>query len=318
MISSFAERISDPEIRWSEWQVLQPSCILKQRVLFELLEGGQTFQWCRTDLHPQKNGESVACYWSGIVDGKLAGLRLDSGGGIQFCGVEGTSGPELAGALKKLLRLDEDHQAALKTLPLQQDEYLRNCVLSFPGLRILNQPIEKVILTFLCSSNKQIPQIKQMLRNLSLKLGCMVAPGWHEYPAWNVLAEAPQDVLQECKTGYRAKYITESARIISADPDYFPNLVSCDYLQAKQRLLKLPGVGEKVADCILLYGGGFYEAFPLDTWIIKSLQFRYGLGELNRTEMLKWAQKHFGKYAGIAQQYLFAYERDRRELVKRK
>jgi N-glycosylase/DNA lyase len=81
--------------------------------------------------------------------------------------------------------------------------------------------------------------------------------------------------------------------------------------------MELPGVGSKVADCILLYGAGRYESFPLDTWMLKALVFRYGCDPKNTTAMHAFVSGHFGPHAGIAQQYIFAYEREVQELRTR-
>lgn len=302
------------------WETLDAGFRLSSRVLEELLEGGQTFQWERdrameATLDPE--GKCTAI-WIGILDGVLVRLRLASDGCLQFSSLRHDKGQKVRDALGVFFLLNEPHELYLEGLPLEQDSYLLRCVESFPGLRILRQPVEKVILTFLCSSNKQIPQIRQMLHNLSRELGEEVEPGWWEYPSWEVLAQADLEVLRRCRTGYRCNYIQASARYIAADPDFFRRLKSLPFAEARAELMCLPGVGEKVADCILLYGGGRYESFPLDTWILKAMEHRYGLSGLKRNEVLKWAQQHFGEYAGIAQQFIFAYEREVRELTKRR
>jgi len=301
------------------WYELSADFHLSERVFFELLDGGQTFQWYRAFDHSE-TGALTGDFWTGVIDGMLTELRLSGEGTIQYRVSMGGNRSKVSDALRLFFRIDEDLVSCLHTMPTHVDSYLRRCVDSFPGLRILRQPIEKVVLTFLCSSNKQIPQIKQMLRFLSVQFGEEVAPGWYEYPKWNTLASAELESLQACRTGYRGKYILGSARLIAGESGYFEKLERLPYEEAKQKLLKLPGVGEKVADCILLYGAGRYEAFPLDTWILKALEARYTnqVKNLNREGLRRWAGQYFGPFAGLAQQYIFAYEREVKELRKRK
>lgn len=312
--------MNEPQVNALTWETLDRGFRLSFRVLEELLEGGQTFQWERDramEAILNADGQRGAI-WIGILDGVLVRLRLAADGCVQFSTVRQGMGQQVRDALGIFFRLNEPHERYLEGLPLEQDSYLLRCVESFPGLRILRQPVEKVILTFLCSSNKQIPQIRQMLHNLSRELGEQVETGWWEYPSWEALAQADLEVLRRCRTGYRCNYIQGSARCIASDPDFFRRLESLPFAEGRSELMRLPGVGEKVADCILLYGAGRYESFPLDTWILKAMEQRYGLSGLTRSAVLRWAHQHFGEYAGIAQQFIFAYERDVRELTKRR
>ena len=111
--------------------------------------------------------------------------------------------------------------------------------------------------------------------------------------------------IAELKLGYRAKSIVGVAKYLGERPDFLQGLQELPYQEAKSEIMKLPGVGPKVADCVLLFGCGKLEAFPIDTWIIKTLEKRYGLKGWKTGHMLHFAQKHFGGYAGLAQQFLF-------------
>ncbi|MEJ1973341.1 MAG: hypothetical protein WDM96_13035 [Lacunisphaera sp.] len=92
-------------------------------------------------------------------------------------------------------------------------------------------------------------------------------------------------------------------------PDWLAEIEHLPYAAAKERLLELPGVGEKVADCVLLFGAGRLEAFPVDTWVLKSLARRYDLNGWKPAQVAHFGRTHFGSFAGVAQQYLFAWER---------
>jgi N-glycosylase/DNA lyase len=118
--------------------------------------------------------------------------------------------------------------------------------------------------------------------------------------------------LRACLLGFRARYIAETARFLAANPGWLDETETLPYAAAKERLCLLPGVGEKVADCVLLFGAGRLEAFPVDVWILKTLARRYGLDGWRTPHLTQFGRVHFGPLAGLAQQYLFAWERKNR------
>ena len=195
------------------------------------------------------------------------------------------------------------------TLPWRSDPHLAACLAAFPGLRILRQPFGETLLGFLCSATKQIVQIKQMLALLAERHGAEIAPGFHRLPTWPELAALPETELRACQLGFRARYIAETARIVAAQPGWLAETEALPYPAAKARLCALPGVGEKVADCVLLFGAGRLEAFPVDTWILKTMARRYGLDGWKPAHVAQFGRAHFGPLAGLAQQYLFGWER---------
>ena len=291
---------------WSSWTEIADSFSLTPRVLEELLWGGQTFQWFPLDEKRE--------VWDGLLNSLRIQLRSNAGN-VEFRVLLKTSELEEArSALKHFFRLDENLEELMSSFPLAKDDYLSKCVNAFPGLRILRQPIEKVLLTFLCSSNKHIDQIRKMLGMIAHRFGEAITDGWHEYPTWQELAKVAVEELSKCSVGYRGKYIVGSAQRIAQEPEFFEKLERLPFEEAKMKLIELPGVGEKVADCVLLYGGGHYEAFPFDTWILKAVSQRYGLEGKSRKEMQRFVEEHLGDNRGIAQQYIFAYEREVREL----
>jgi N-glycosylase/DNA lyase len=180
-------------------------------------------------------------------------------------------------------------------------------------LRILRQPFGETLLGFLCSATKQIVQIKQMLALLAERHGApggsQAAPKLHRLPTWTELAVVPETELRACLLGFRARYIAETARFLAANPGWLEATEQAPYPLAKERLCSLPGVGEKVADCVLLFGAGRLEAFPVDVWILKTLARRYGLDGWKPAQLAQFGRAHFGPLAGLAQQYLFAWER---------
>ena len=131
----------------------------------------------------------------------------------------------------------------------------------------------------------------------------------YAFPGWKKLQSLSEMKARNLGLGYRAKYLVGTAEIIGPNPNFLSDLRSLPYLEAKNKLMELPGVGPKVADCVLLFGAEKQEAFPIDTWILQSLQKQYGIKDWKISQMDDFARIHFGAYAGLAQQFLFSYQR---------
>jgi N-glycosylase/DNA lyase len=293
---------------WSAWSVLAGMPPLTPAVLAETLDGGQAFRWNR-------EGEDQ---WLGQWAGNIVRLRLTPEGGLQWS-APGELTPGVARDLPIYLGLERNFAACVDALPWRSDAHLAHCLTAFPGLRILRQPFGETLLGFLCSATKQIVQIKQMLALLAARHGQRIgdAPGGpdspptprHRLPTWPEIATIPEAELRACLLGFRARYIAETARFLAAHPGWLETTETLPYSAAKERLCSLPGVGEKVADCVLLFGAGRLEAFPVDVWILKTMARRYALDGWKPAHVAQFGRAHFGPLAGFAQQFLFAWER---------
>lgn len=294
---------------WTEWRPVHPSLCLPPAVLAELLDGGQSFRWWR-----QPDGT-----WLGQWGHHVAALRSGPDGALEWR-APASRAEDIGGELPRYLGLDAAHAAGLDALPWRSDPHLARALAAYPGLRLLRQPFGETLLGFLCSATKQIVQIKQMLALLARRLGrrivtepCEADPapgaiGWC-LPSWTDLARVPESELRGCLLGFRARYIRATAEFLAATPGWLEQTEQLPYTEAKARLCELPGVGEKVADCVLLFGAGRSEAFPVDVWILKAMARRYGLDGWSPTQVAHFGRVHFGAQAGLAQQYLFAFER---------
>jgi N-glycosylase/DNA lyase len=276
-------------------------------VLRETLDGGQAFRW----------REPTPGIWRGQWLDHQVELTRDAVGTLAWRPLHGPMAASEA-ALRHYLAEDQDWAALADALPWRSDAHLGRAMAAFPGLRLLRQPFGETLLAFLCSATKQIPQIKQMLAHLAARHGSAVAyfvqesdtpTNSHALPTWTQLATVPESALRECQLGFRARHIAAVARRLAAEPGWLDETAHAPYAEAKARLLTLPGVGEKVADCVLLFGGGHLEAFPVDTWILKAMQRHYGLAGWAPAQIAHFGRQHFGPAAGLAQQYLFAWER---------
>ena len=296
---------------WSPWQRLPSLPPFTPEVLAETLDGGQAFRW-----HRQPDAT-----WLGVFGAHLVRLRLDATHHLEWSAptaLAATTAPALA----TYLGADRDFAVLADSLPWRSDPHLARCLAAFPGLRLLRQPFGETLLGFLCSATKQIVQIKQMVALLAQNHGTPLLPApltpdsqlstptlLHRLPTWSELAAVPEPTLRRCLLGFRARYISETARFLAAHPGWLEETESLPYAAAKERLCSLPGVGEKVADCVLLFGAGKLEAFPVDVWILKTLARRYGLDDWRPAQLAQFGRVHFGPLAGLAQQFLFAWER---------
>lgn len=283
---------------WSAWQPLAGAPALTADVLAETLDGGQAFRWNR----------GADRIWLGQWADHVVRLQLARDGHLHWSAPRPLASA-MAVALPAYLGLDRNFSALVDTLPWRSDPHLARCLGAFPGLRILRQPFGETLLGFLCSATKQIVQIKQMLALLAERHGAEIAPGFHRLPTWPELAALPEAELRACQLGFRARYIAETARVVTASPGWLAETETLPYPAAKARLCTLPGVGEKVADCVLLFGAGRLEAFPVDTWILKTMARRYGLDGWKPAQVAQFGRAHFGPLAGLAQQFLFGWER---------
>ena len=143
---------------------------------------------------------------------------------------------------------------ATDNLPWRSDPFLKLCMDLLPGLRILKQPLEETLFYFLLSPVKSIPQIKEIGSLIAKNFGEDLGQGKYAFPGWSRLAENSEGELRELKIGYSAKNVAGTANFLKTRPNWLPSLSGRSYSEAKIELMKLPGVGPKIADCVLLLG----------------------------------------------------------------
>jgi N-glycosylase/DNA lyase len=293
------------ESGWTPWKRFSPELVLPEAVLAETLDGGQAFRW-------QRDSQD---HWLGYFGGVVARLSLDAENRVHWS-APASLASDVAAALTTYFQIEAQPPELVDTLPWRSDPHLARCLAAFPGLRILRQPFGETLLGFLCSATKQIVQIKQMIALLAARhgaplihVGTSEVPTAFRLPTWPEIARIPEAELRACLLGFRARYIHQTAGFLDAHPGWLEETKQLPYAEAKERLCSLPGVGEKVADCVLLFGAGRLEAFPVDVWIIKAMAARYGLDGWKPAQIAHFGRVHFGPLAGLAQQHLFAWER---------
>ena len=193
------------------------------------------------------------------------------------------------------------------------DEIMKKAVEYAPGIRILNQDRFECLVSFIISQNNRIPMIKKVIANISEKYGELIGEfegrKYYAFPTPEQLSKADEAGLMECKTGFRAKYIIDAVnRVLSGEINLNADDMDTDSL--REMLMKIKGVGPKVADCAMMFSFGRCETFPTDVWVRRIMSELYFDGrEAGVKEIHAKADECFGEYAGYAQQYLFNYAR---------
>jgi N-glycosylase/DNA lyase len=182
-------------------------------------------------------------------------------------------------------------------------------------LRLLRQEQWECLASFILSSTKQIVQIQQIVAVLCERFGApVVVPAgsdpWFAFPSAKRLAECTESELRECKMGFRAPYLLAAAKMVDGGELDLQALENRTAAEARTELIKVPGVGRKIADCVLLFAYGFQEAFPIDVWVMKALRELYfPKRRVKPPRLIAFSETYFGPNAGYAQQYLFHYMR---------
>jgi len=180
------------------------------------------------------------------------------------------------------------------------------------GIRIIRQPLWECLATFITSAMKQVAHIRQMSHALRQRFGNPVAFGLNSYPGPERIAEASESELRACGLGFRARNLLGAARIIAEGSVDLEGIRSLPDDAAMAELCRLPGVGPKVANCVLLFAYERVRAFPIDVWIERVLRQTYFQRKRNVTakRLREFTQSYFGPYGGYAQQYLFHHARN--------
>lgn len=249
------------------------------------------------------------CEWGGIAYGKAVSFASD--GGKLY--IYNSDERDFENIWYRYLGLDTDYgKIAGDILSRSDSRALSEAVEYGSGIRILRQEKWETLCSFIISQNNNIPRIKKLISSMSQKLGCqldmslMAAHGafsdvGYAFPGPLAVVEAGQGVLSDLKTGFRAKYIYDAAqRVVEGRLDLSAVEILSDTAKASEMLCEIKGVGPKVAACTLLFGFGRLDSFPVDVWIKRAIE-KYFPGEFNASAL--------GPYAGVAQQYLFYYER---------
>ncbi len=208
--------------------------------------------------------------------------------------------------------LDVDYQMILKKITI--DDHMKKAIAKYHGLRVIKQPHFPCLVSFLLSATTTVRNTQAARRNISKAYGNLIYHdkeenrSFYSFPSFTILRDISEQELRLQKTGFRAKYIHESLQNISIDE--IKELESKSYQNAKDRLMKLPGIGEKIADCILLYSYHFDNVYPTDTWVKKFTKSLYLTKSATENQIREFGMHYFNGYAGWAQLFLYIYFRE--------
>jgi N-glycosylase/DNA lyase len=280
------------------------------------VESGQTYGWRRADsrMYEARAAKGGSAWYHTVVPASLA--PADEPAVIRARQVDGRieweATTDAEPLLVHLLRLDDDLDAIRRATP--DDLLLQSAFDAYRGMRLVRDPPFASLISFICSAQMRVGRIYGMQVALAREFGEKVAfdgESYHAFPTAEQLAAATEAELRELSLGYRAPYVAESATLVAegvADPAAARGLL---YEDAREHLKRFVGVGDKVADCVLLFSLGYLEAVPLDTWIRSAIAEHYPDCERGSyTETSRAIRAAFGgEYAGYAQTYVFHYLR---------
>jgi len=262
------------------------------------INSGQVFLW-------EKDGTD----WYGINGQDI--LKINKNGVIK----------SIINSKTDFFRKNDNMEEIIKSI--SKDETVKKAVKEYEGLRLFRQDPFQCVISFIISSNSNIQKIKSSLEKITKKFGKKVKIQNKEFflfPEPEKMAKATIDEIKSCGVGYRAPFIKEAAKMVILKKIDFEYLKKCDYHEAKKNICLVPGIGNKVADCIMLFSLNKLESFPLDTWMIKILEKYYSKEFKIETKTITQKQyellhekivNYFGPYSGYAQQFLFKMEREK-------
>lgn len=272
--------------------------------LTHIFECGQCFRWNRLE------DES----YIGVIKGGVIKVKEENG---KFL----FSGKTEKGNLKELINYYFDLQtnySEYKKILSAIDEYLKESISFGEGIRILKQDLWECIISFIISANNNIPRIKKIIERLSKTYGKEIefeGEKYYTFPTPEELSKASVQDLRDLGAGFRDKRIYNTTKMIienQVDLEQIKNMQNTN--QMREELLKLDGVGPKVADCILLFALKRVDVFPIDVWVRRVMNDLYIHNEdeekVNKKELQKLAEEKFCGLSGIAQQYLFYWKRE--------
>ena len=281
--------------------------------LKDIFECGQCFRW----------KEEVDGSYTGIVKIGVLNVSYIKGEIIIKGYIDDKA--DLKNFAKEYLDLEKDYKKIQKEIS-KNDDVMKEAIKFGNGIRILNQDSWEMLISFIISAANNIPRISKCINNISKEYGKKVVipkdiqnklfkygkneNTFYLFPTSKELSKATMEELRECNLGFRDKYVLNAAQLVSDKNVDLKNIEVKEYKEAKKELVSIAGVGSKVADCILLFSMKKSEAFPVDTWIKKIMNEIY-IDSQNVKKINEYAYKKWKENAGIAQQYLFNYMRNK-------
>lgn len=242
-----------------------------------------------------------------IVDGETVIVLQKQNGEVRYA-----TWPEgETERVERLFRCDVSEKEIEKELAV--DPYVMEAARAWKGLWLLQQEPWETTVSFIISANKHFLGIQQCCDALARRYGKRLETPWGEFYAFprpEALARVADADLRDCKVGYRSAFIADAARLLVVEPDFLECMYDMSTQEAVAHLTRIHGIGDKIADCILLFAYGRDDVVPYDVWLRRICTDLYDLPKNSSYEKLRaWHRQHFGSLAGWAQQWLFCHAR---------
>ncbi|MGM0592188.1 MAG: DNA-3-methyladenine glycosylase family protein [Halobacteriota archaeon] len=284
------------------------------------LESGQSYLWDRPDGKMYDRGDAHGGdAWYETVVPPLEGLT-ESDHVVRVRqtaeSLRWESTTDAVPILTHLLRLNDDLDGIVTATP--EDPLIDRAYAAYPGMRLVRDPPFSCLISFICSAQMRVARIHGMQMRLAREVGSRLEVDGrthHAFPTPEQLAATTEERLREFRLGYRAPYVQQTAAMVAENVATPTAVLDLDYEDAREYLTQFVGVGDKVADCVLLFSLDFLEAVPLDTWIRSAIADHYpDCDHGSYAETSRAIRSRFGgRYAGYAQTYVFHYLRSGRE-----
>jgi N-glycosylase/DNA lyase len=270
---------------------------IKDFNITHIFDCGQCFRW---------NKEHDGSY-TGVISGKVINVsQQDSNLVFENLTIDDYH------IVKDYFDMDTDYEKIKEKI--STDDIMKKAIDFGCGIRILNQDEWETMISFMISANNRIPMIKKVIENLSCNFGSFIGSyrerDYYSFPTPGQLAEAPVEKILECKAGFRAPRIKEAAERFLVEKDTIYDLKNKSYQEGLDYLKTYCGIGDKVANCILLFSMKQFDTFPVDVWVRRVMQTLYVDKDTSDKEIRRFAEEKFGDFSGYAQQYLFYYARE--------
>ncbi|MCH5211631.1 MAG: DNA-3-methyladenine glycosylase 2 family protein [Oscillospiraceae bacterium] len=279
--------------------------ILKEQRDFEpahIFDCGQCF---RFNANPDGS-------YTGTAFGRTVRVSKEAGEII----LHNTSPEDFWNIWKDYLDLDCDYGRLKMQLTSGGDPIMAEAVKYGEGIRILRQDLWETMISFIISASNNIPRIKKIIELLCANFGDAheyEGKTYYSFPSPQRIALLTLEDLSVIRAGFRDKYILNCAKKVCSGEIDLDHIRSLDTIQAKKSLMSIYGIGNKVSDCILLFGLSRSDSFPIDVWIKRVMEYCYFGNEPQTIKTIAdFADERFGELGGIAQQYLFFYAREKR------
>ncbi len=285
--------------------IINGDIILKNLTDFKLsdiFDCGQCFRF-----NPDCDGSYI-----GTAFGKTVRISQENDKVI----LHNTTETDFSNIWRGFLDLDRDYGAVKASLLKNGDKVMSSAIEYGGGIRILNQDLWETLISFIISASNNIPRIKKIIERLCQEFGDAhqyEGRTYYSFPSPHTVARLSENDISCIRAGFREKYILKCARLINDREFLLDNIVSLPTSDAKKELMSLPGIGNKVSDCILLFALNRFDSFPVDVWIKRIMEYCYFENKPQTVAVIsEFAKNSFGNLGGIAQQYLFYYARSLR------